>query len=307
MMLRNILATLTFFMAITTPRLFGSEFDTSFTSADLKTIDRSTKWHNGNVDETMYELPDSIPVKRFNEKIKNVKKGYNNEGISKISKLRKILKNTKQLLIVISKDWDVAQGNLNYYENKNDRLLKMSENIPVNLGSSGLGWGNGLIDFDKSIGPIKREGDGKSPAGIFSLSYSFGYLPLDSLNWLKYPYKQVTSKIECVDDTSSKYYNTLVNTETTVKTWISSEIMRSRGIHYKFGIFVDHNFDPPIPGCGSCIFIHIWDGLGIPTAGCTSLSEEQILKLLHWIDVKKKPLLIQLPEMEFNKLKLLLK
>lgn len=247
-----------------------------------------------------------IPNLLHKEKIRYDKIRDNYFRVTFFSTLKKLLKNSKQFLIVTSKDWDSTKANLIYYEKKKGKLLKMSDNIPVNLGRSGLGWGKGIIDFNTSYGSLKHEGDDRAPAGIFKLSYSFGYLPIDSLSWLKYPYKQVTTKIECVDDTTSIYYNTLVNADNINKTWISSEIMQGGGIHYKYGIFVDHNSDPQIPGCGSCIFIHIWEGFGKPTAGCTSMSEEQILKLLNWLDAKKKPLLIQLPEREFNKIRLVL-
>lgn len=245
-----------------------------------------------------------IPILLNDEKIRYDKIRNNYFRVTFFPTLNKLLKNSKQFLIITSKNWNSTTANLIYYEKKKDKLLKMSDNIPVNLGRNGLGWGKGIIDFNTFYGSLKHEGDDKSPAGIFNLSYAFGYLPKDSLSWLKYPYQQVTTKIECVDDTTSIFYNTLVNTENINKTWISSEIMQSEGIHYKYGIFVDHNSNPQIPGCGSCIFIHIWSSFGKPTAGCTSLSEEQILKLLHWLDVKKKPMLIQLPESEFNKIKM---
>jgi|GEM_PF-1150539 len=217
--------------------------------------------------------------------------------------LKRLLKKSKQFLIVTSNGWDSTNAIMKFFEKKKNKLLKASDSIHVNLGRSGLGWGNGLINFNTFSGPVKHEGDGKSPAGIFSLSYVFGYLPKDSVKWLRYPYKQVTKKIECVDDTTSIYYNTLVNDDKINKTWNSSEIMQREDVLYKYGIFIDHNSNPQIPGCGSCIFIHIQEGPGIPTSGCTSLPEDQIVKLLHWLNAKDKPLLIQLPEKEFDRIK----
>jgi len=267
-----------------------------------KAIRQSIKNRNSKLDGLTIRIPVLLPK----EKMRYDKIRDHYFRITFFSTLKKLLKNSKQILIVTSKDWDSTKANLIYYEKKKGKLLKMSDNIHVNLGGSGLGWGNGLIDFNTSIGPIKHEGDRRAPAGIFRLSYAFGYLPIDSLSWLKYPYKQITTKIECVDDTTSIYYNTLVNANNINKTWTSSEIMQSDDMLYKFGIFVDHNSNPQIPGCGSCIFIHIWSNFGKPTAGCTSMSEEQIIKLLHWLDEKKKPLLIQLPESELNKIRLVL-
>lgn len=220
-----------------------------------------------------------------------------------VKDVRKKLDESQQILIVVSKTWESATAALIYYERKNGKLIRVSGEIPVNLGESGLGWGSGIVDFIKGDGPLKHEGDGRSPAGIFRLSYVFGYLPQDSLSWLNYPYMQLTKDIECVDDTNSEYYNTVVNSSDVKKDWKSSEKMRSSGVYYKYGIFIEHNSNPPISGCGSCIFIHVGKNSGEPTAGCTSLSEEEIIKLLRWLDIKKKPILIQLPEGEFQKIK----
>ena len=254
------------------------------------------------LDGLTIKIPAMLPY----EKIKYDKIRDNYFRVTFFSNLKKNIKSSEQFLIVTSKDWDSTKANMAYYEKKNGKPMSMSENIPVNLGRSGLGWGNGMIDFNTSSGPIKHEGDGKAPAGIFKLSYAFGYLPKESVSWLKYPYKQVTTKVECVDDTTSVYYNTLVDDDKTNKTWNSSEIMRREDELYKFGIFVEHNSNPQIPGCGSCIFIHIQSGFGKPTSGCTSLPEEQLVKLLHWLDVNKNPLLIQLPQSEFDKIKSIL-
>ena len=67
--------------------------------------------------------------------------------------------------------------------------------------------------------------------------------------------------------------------------------------YYKYGIVVDHigirEGVKSKKGAGSCIFIHIKD---IPTAGCTVMSESEIQEVLHWLDPKAKPLLLQGPE-----------
>lgn len=333
------LIAITFLLVSTNSILVSREFNNSSTKVELQKQDKSGKLYIVKRNESLRELAGrrdifnnsfawpvlfkanrdliknknsklggltiKIPVLLPKEKIKYDKIRDRYFKVTFVSALKKLLKKSKQFLIVTSKDWDSTKANLIYYEKKKGKLQKMSHNISVNLGRTGLGWGNGLIDFNKFAGPIKHEGDGKSPAGIFKLSSAFGYLPIDSLCWLKYQYKQVTTKIECVDDTTSIYYNTLVNSEKITKTWNSSEIMQLKSSAYKFGIFVDHNSNPQIPGCGSCIFIHIWDGFGKPTTGCTSMSEEQIIKLFHWLDAKKKPLLIQLPENEFNKIRFL--
>ena len=218
-------------------------------------------------------------------------------------KLKNLLQKSEQVIIVVSKDWNAPVAEMSYYERSEGKLKAVSEGVHVFLGKAGLGWGKGLIDFSESNGPTKKEGDKRSPAGVFSLPYVFGLLPVDSLKWLKFPYQQISKLNECVDDTASDFYNKIVNTLEKKKTWRSSENMDDPD--YKYGIVISHNSSPVEKGCGSCIFFHLTGPKPKPTAGCTAMNEESLLKLLHWIDVKKRPLLIQLPKSEFEKIKLL--
>ncbi|MDP2036969.1 MAG: hypothetical protein Q8L04_06265, partial [Ignavibacteria bacterium] len=109
------------------------------------------------------------------------------------SEIEKLLKKSKQILLVTSDSWDATSANLSYYERSGTRFKNVGDDIPVFLGKSGLGWGRGLIDFEKSDGPIKKEGDKRAPAGIFSLPYVFGLLSSDSMKWLNYPYQQISN------------------------------------------------------------------------------------------------------------------
>ncbi|KAF0139521.1 MAG: hypothetical protein FD122_3190 [Stygiobacter sp.] len=217
------------------------------------------------------------------------------------SQIKKLINKSKQIVLVTSDSWESSSGILCFYERSETRFKKVSDDISIFLGKSGLGWGRGLIEFEKSDGPIKHEGDKRAPAGVFSLPNVFGLLPADSMKWLKFPYQQISKLNECVDDTASDFYNKIVNTLEKNKTWKSSENMDDPD--YKYGIVISHNSDPVEKGCGSCIFFHLTGPKPKPTAGCTAMNEESLLKLLHWIDVKKRPLLIQLPKSEFEKIK----
>jgi hypothetical protein len=41
---------------------------------------------------------------------------------------------------------------------------------------------------------------------------------------------------------------------------------------YALGAVVAHNSTPPVPGAGSCIFLHVWESPVTPTAGCTAMA-----------------------------------
>lgn len=134
-------------------------------------------------------------------------------------------------------------------------------------------------------GGDKREGDGRTPTGIFPLGFVFGYgNGIDS----KMPYRQMTPDDIWVDDADSPDYNTLTKKGRTAAR--SFEDMVLTDDRYKYGITVEYNTDPVVAGAGSAIFIHVWKDEDTPTSGCVALSEENILKLIGWLDPAKKPL-----------------
>ena len=63
-------------------------------------------------------------------------------------------------------------------------------------------------------------------------------------------------------------------------------------------LVVSHNLDRPIPGAGSCIFIHRWEGPDKATAGCTAMAEKDLIELIDWLRPLSKPRLVQLPKEE---------
>ena len=122
-----------------------------------------------------------------------------------------------QLIVVTTSDWSAVEGRLVRYERATPRepWRPLGEPIPIVVGKNGLGWGIGVIAADDpkvraGSDPVKKEGDGKAPAGVFALGTAFGYAP-QPLRGLKMPYPTLTPSVECVDDVGSKYYNRVVD------------------------------------------------------------------------------------------------
>jgi D-alanyl-D-alanine dipeptidase len=113
----------------------------------------------------------------------------------------------------------------------------------------------------------------------------------------------LTDTIEGIDDPASRHYNRLVDTRSiAAKDWRSSERMRRAGDVYRWGVVVGHNWKQ-VPAAGSCIFLHVWDGAGVGTSGCTAMPEAQMLKVIRWLDRKKNPTLVQLPAAHYRRLR----
>jgi D-alanyl-D-alanine dipeptidase len=220
-----------------------------------------------------------------------------------------------QMIVVTTPDWRTIEGRLQRYERATvqEKWHPVGEPFSIVVGKSGLAWGLGVITTNDArenatSDPVKREGDGKSPAGVFALGTAFGYAP-QPLRGLKMPYLNLTSSTECVDDIHSKYYNRMLNRSTVTPDWNSSEHMREAGESYRWGIVLDHNHivtgnnnNPPEPGGGSCVFLHIWHRHDQGTVGCTAMSQSDLETLLLWLDPERKPLLVQLPQPTYKRL-----
>ncbi len=196
---------------------------------------------------------------------------------------------SKQLIVVTTKNWSTPSGMLQRYEKEGKAWHKVGSAIDIKLGRNGLGWGIGLHTTPKDAKIIKKEGDGKAPAGIFSLKQAFGYFPFV----VDYPYEVYKSTDHCVDDINSRLYNKIVDSKKVKVDYKSFEHMRFAKDYYKYGIVVNHNHIDEAgakKGAGSCIFIHIKK---VPTAGCTVMREDEMKEIIEWLDVESNPLLVQ--------------
>jgi len=209
----------------------------------------------------------------------------------------------RQMLLVVTPTWDTTSGVMRRYvrESAHAPWRRAGAAIPVVVGSSGLAWG--ADSLGSSADPHKREGDGRSPAGVFPLDSAFGFAPASAMSRVRLPYLSLSTTTECVDDTASVHYNTIVERNGVPRVdWTSSEHMR-RVAQYQVGVVVGYNTGPATTGHGSCIFLHIWDGPASSTAGCTAFPRADVEALLRWLDPKAKPVLVQLPAAEYAKLK----
>ncbi|RCK73392.1 MAG: hypothetical protein OZSIB_2572 [Candidatus Ozemobacter sibiricus] len=158
----------------------------------------------------------------------------------------------------------------------------------IRLERGAEGWQPVLPPFPAVIGrrglaPLgeKREGDGRTPTGIFPLGTAFGYAsaPPAGIRW---PYRAMTADDIWVDDPGAPDYITLTTRSRTSAA--SFEEMRRSDDLYKLGLVVAYNTDPVVKGHGSAIFIHLWGAERAGTAGCIALAEADLLRLLAWLD-----------------------
>lgn len=157
----------------------------------------------------------------------------------------------------------------------------------VALENNGISWSVKFGPIKAHIGRdgfaspgMKREGDEKTPTGLFALKRMFSYDP-DVKTGLSFT--QTTSADKWVDDPESDCYNEHVRGDTDAR---SFEKLLLGSDAYKYCVVIEYNTDPVVKGMGSAIFFHLGDG---PTAGCVDISERMMKKILKWLSVDRNP------------------
>jgi len=211
----------------------------------------------------------------------------------------------QQLVLVVTPDWNATRGTLRSYARDGQSWRAEGAAVPVVIGRGGAAWGIGLHPPQPG-GPSKREGDGRSPAGVFAIGTTFGYAPAESFAM---PYRALDAEDYCVDVSGSPLYNRIVAVRDVGAAAVagSTEPMR-RDLHadgdnaYRIGFLVEHN-PRGTAGAGSCIFVHLWKAYDAPTAGCTALAEPELRALMNWLQPKRHPVFVLLPESEYRQLR----
>ncbi|WP_181197218.1 DUF1287 domain-containing protein [Enhygromyxa salina] len=189
----------------------------------------------------------------------------------------------RQLVVVVGESWDGFHGEARRFERDSSGgpWRPVGAAFPVVLGHSGLAWGRGLHGDGppaELAGPTKREGDGRSPAGVFAIGDAWGRAETAPPTQLRYTSESPT--LRCVDDANSQHYNQIVDSATTPEDWGSAEPMRR---YYELAIVVEHNL-ARVTEAGSCIFLHRWKDAQSPVTGCTAMAGDDLDQLAAWLE-----------------------
>ncbi|WP_243302219.1 M15 family metallopeptidase [Geothrix oryzisoli] len=203
-----------------------------------------------------------------------------------------------QVLLVTTPGWDGARGSLQRFERRGGTFVPVGGPLSVWIGHSGLAWrSDDGAPPPPAPGPVKREGDGRSPAGLLTFGDMWGYAPAPP-EGVRFAYRMSTECDRCVDDSEDVEYGRLVRTASPEApvTWRSAEHLRLDTEHYRYMVVIHYNDLRPRKSAGSCIFLHVAPPPGGGTAGCTALAVDDLLALLRWMDPARNPLLLQVPE-----------
>jgi L,D-peptidoglycan transpeptidase YkuD (ErfK/YbiS/YcfS/YnhG family) len=215
-------------------------------------------------------------------------------------------RNATQMVLVTTADWDANTGTLRTFARDGQGAWRQAgAAMPVTIGRKGSAWGLGLHPAAQPEGPVKREGDGRSPAGVFAIGEAFGYAKQAGT---ALPYAQMQDTSWCMDVVASPLYTRIVDAKQVGEAAVqgSSEPMRldlhNHGDHrYRAGFVIEHN-PAAVKGAGSCIFAHLWKAPGEPTTGCTAMDDATMQRLYGWLRPDAHPVFVLLPRAEYDRL-----
>jgi hypothetical protein len=216
-------------------------------------------------------------------------------------------------VVVVTPDWNATQGTLRTYERTEGKWRQVGESDPITVGRNGSAWGLGLHPDPQArpqarpqAGPLKREGDGRSPAGVFGIGDAFGYAQHADT---ALPYDAMQASHYCMDVSGSPLYNRIVDAQAVGAEAVagSTEPMRldlhSAGDQrYRLGFVIEHNPQAK-RDAGSCIFAHLWKKPAESTAGCTAMADPTMTRLLAWLRPDQHPVFVLMPAKEYADLR----
>jgi len=154
--------------------------------------------------------------------------------------------------------------------NKNGTLIHNKKRYKCALGKNG-------------IAKRKKEGDKKTPAGLFSLGKV--YYRKDKIRHLKTNLRKIVikKKMAWCDDPNNKFYNKLTFTNNK-----SKEKLYRKDNLYNIIVVINYNIKPIIKNKGSAIFIHLARKNYSGTMGCIGLKKKDLLDILKTVTKRTK-------------------
>jgi len=158
-------------------------------------------------------------------------------------------------------------------------LAAPSRFIDLRYGAGRLSWPEGeapAVCGRSGVRPDKREGDGASPAGRFALLPGFYRADRIALPPTGLAMTALRPTDGWVDAPADPRYNRLVSLPYPAH---HEEMWRADGL-YDLVVPIGYNTDPPRPGRGSAIFLHVARPDFAATEGCIAVARDILVGVL---------------------------
>ena len=176
----------------------------------------------------------------------------------------------EQMLIVAAFSDDATDAWVSLHEKQSDGTWHMVMTTPGFIGKNGLGK--------------TREGDAKTPTGVFHFNRAFGIADDPGC---AIPYVKVDNDTYWSGDPREGYrYNELVSVKDLPGLDLESgdsEHIIDYPYHYQYCLNISYNEDG-IPGLGSAIFLHCLAPAKPFTGGCVSVPEDHMRYVMQHVN-----------------------
>jgi hypothetical protein len=209
----------------------------------------------------------------------------------------------KQMVVCIAPTPASYEGTLQlFHRDASGAWRADGDRWPVMFARKGLAWGRGLNP--PQPGAQKRTADHRNPAGLFRLGPALGYaptLPEGSAGW---PYHQVTERDAWIDDPALPDFNHLVTLPAGAPfpDWWGREKMHLGDFAYQWMVVIEHNYEAPQGDAGNSIFFHVRRGEHYRTAGCTTMEQDNLVRLIKWLQPGSNAMMVELTRTDYQRL-----
>lgn len=181
-----------------------------------------------------------------------------------------------QQLVTVQAHSGATIASLSLWQRRGACFRRVAGPWTANLGRSGLS-------------SRKREGDGSTPTGTYRLGATMYGIARDP--GVKFAYHRLVCGDWWDEDPGSPAYNTFQHVACGAQPAFGgeSEALWRISPQYRYFAVIQYNAHPVVPGRGSAIFLHVSTAHG--TAGCVSLPENRLLRLLRWLRPGATPMI----------------
>lgn len=178
-----------------------------------------------------------------------------------------------QLITAQAPGTDATSGTVTWWDLRDGQWVRTGS-APARFGASGL-----------AEGAARRQGTNTTPTGLYGLPFGFGIKAAPS--GTRVTYRPVRDSSWWCQDNDSRSYNRWVEPLPEDCRASESEHLISYAEQYAYGLVVGFNYDEPVRGRGAGIFLHV-NGRAA-TAGCVSVPEDAMQRILAWADPAARP------------------
>ncbi|MEY9989976.1 L,D-peptidoglycan transpeptidase YkuD (ErfK/YbiS/YcfS/YnhG family) [Streptomyces sp. V4I8] len=178
-----------------------------------------------------------------------------------------------QLITAVAPEKGSTSGTVTWWDRVGGKWVKAGS-APARFGA------NGLVE-----GTRRKQGTNTTPTGLYGLPYAFGIKAAP--RGTAYKYRRVHRDSWWCQDNDSRAYNRWTEPLARDCRAAESEHLISYGSLYAYALVIGFNYERPVRGRGAGIFLHV-KGRGA-TAGCVSVGEGAMKRILGWAEPGRRP------------------